>query len=85
MQGEEKGGRSRGAGAGAGLEGEGREETSSGPLTLMKEREHCEATALATSVLPVPGGPYSSTPDLLFSPRGISAGIQQEVRANYPT
>jgi hypothetical protein len=35
---------------------------SSGPLTEKKLREHDVATALATSVLPVPGGPYRRTP-----------------------
>mmetsp|Transcript_10455 Transcript_10455/g.26588 ORF Transcript_10455/g.26588 Transcript_10455/m.26588 type:complete len:276 (-) Transcript_10455:8-835(-) len=36
---------------------------SSGPLTLRKLTVHSLATALASSVLPVPGGPYSSTPE----------------------
>src|SRR5262245_57879801 len=35
---------------------------SSGPLTEKKLRANDVATALASSVLPVPGGPYSSTP-----------------------
>lgn len=37
---------------------------SSGPLTLIKLRLHSVATAFATSVLPVPGGPYKRRPDL---------------------
>lgn len=36
--------------------------SSSGPLTLMKASAHSVATARATSVLPVPGGPYSRIP-----------------------
>ena len=35
---------------------------SSGPLTLRKWHPDGAATALASKVLPVPGGPYSSTP-----------------------
>lgn len=35
---------------------------SSGPLTEKKLSEHEVATALARSVLPVPGGPYSRMP-----------------------
>jgi len=35
---------------------------SSGPLTEKKFREQEVATALAISVLPVPGGPYSKMP-----------------------
>ena len=34
----------------------------SGPFTLMKFTWHSLATARASSVFPVPGGPYSSTP-----------------------
>mmetsp|Transcript_27045 Transcript_27045/g.66691 ORF Transcript_27045/g.66691 Transcript_27045/m.66691 type:complete len:291 (+) Transcript_27045:295-1167(+) len=44
-------------------------ERSSGPLTLMKQAPLSLATALASSVLPQPGGPYSSTPALVESPR----------------
>ena len=36
--------------------------TSSDPMTRMKQASVLLATALAQSVLPVPGGPYSSTP-----------------------
>merc|ERR1719336_3238570 len=36
--------------------------TSSDPMTLMKQASVLLATALAQRVLPVPGGPYSSTP-----------------------
>ena len=36
--------------------------TSSEPETLMKQHSVWWATARASSVLPVPGGPYSSTP-----------------------
>ena len=37
--------------------------SSSGPLILMKLRPISFATTAATSVLPVPGAPYNSTPD----------------------
>ena len=43
-------------------------ERSSGPLTLKKWTLHSVATALARSVLPVPGGPNSSTPLRTFCP-----------------
>ena len=36
--------------------------TSSDPMTLMKHASVRFATALASNVLPVPGGPKSSTP-----------------------
>merc|ERR1719347_2559594 len=36
--------------------------TSSDPMTLIKQASVLLATALAHSVLPVPGGPYSNTP-----------------------
>ena len=36
--------------------------TSSGPFTLRKRNEHSVATALASKVFPVPGGPYRSAP-----------------------
>ena len=36
--------------------------TSSEPMTRMKQASVRFATALAQRVLPVPGGPYSSTP-----------------------
>merc|ERR1719270_52655 len=36
--------------------------TSSDPMTLIKQASVLLATALAQRVLPVPGGPYSSTP-----------------------
>mmetsp|Transcript_8871 Transcript_8871/g.25305 ORF Transcript_8871/g.25305 Transcript_8871/m.25305 type:complete len:406 (+) Transcript_8871:325-1542(+) len=41
---------------------------SSGPFTLRKFILNSVAIALARSVFPVPGGPYKSTPDLLFRP-----------------
>mmetsp|Transcript_18411 Transcript_18411/g.58528 ORF Transcript_18411/g.58528 Transcript_18411/m.58528 type:complete len:201 (-) Transcript_18411:215-817(-) len=43
-------------------------ESSSGPLTLRKCTRHSVATALASSVLPVPGGPKRRTPLRTFSP-----------------
>jgi hypothetical protein len=46
---------------------------SSGPLTLMKLQEHWVATALASRVLPLPGGPYSSTPERRRSPPANSS------------
>mmetsp|Transcript_26635 Transcript_26635/g.63116 ORF Transcript_26635/g.63116 Transcript_26635/m.63116 type:complete len:393 (-) Transcript_26635:1403-2581(-) len=47
---------------------------SSGPFTPRKLVEHSLATALASSVLPVPGGPYSRTPERCRSPPLNSAG-----------
>lgn len=38
--------------------------SNSGPLTERKLREHEVATAFANSVLPVPGGPYNSMPEV---------------------
>ena len=48
--------------------------SSSGPLTEKKLSEHVVATALASSVLPVPGGPYRSTPLRFFTPSLNSSG-----------
>mmetsp|Transcript_18815 Transcript_18815/g.58534 ORF Transcript_18815/g.58534 Transcript_18815/m.58534 type:complete len:565 (+) Transcript_18815:64-1758(+) len=48
--------------------------TSSGPFTERKLRPHSVATAFATSVLPVPGGPYSSTPERACRPLAKSSG-----------
>mmetsp|Transcript_12193 Transcript_12193/g.51358 ORF Transcript_12193/g.51358 Transcript_12193/m.51358 type:complete len:237 (-) Transcript_12193:798-1508(-) len=42
--------------------------SSSGPLMEMKLARHSFATALAASVLPQPGGPYSSTPPPALRP-----------------
>lgn len=39
--------------------------SSSGPLTERKLRPHCVATAFASNVLPVPGGPCSNSPDTI--------------------
>ena len=38
--------------------------SSSGPLMLMKLSPHSLATTPASSVFPVPGGPYRRSPDL---------------------
>mmetsp|Transcript_3096 Transcript_3096/g.7746 ORF Transcript_3096/g.7746 Transcript_3096/m.7746 type:complete len:326 (+) Transcript_3096:376-1353(+) len=52
---------------------------SSGPFTLRKFMWNSVAMALAKSVLPVPGGPYSSTPDLrrrsLLKSQGYLSGV----------
>ena len=47
---------------GAGVESRTYFWTSSEPETLMKVQSVWWATALASKVLPVPGGPYSNTP-----------------------
>lgn len=46
------------------------------PVHLRKLREHSVATALARRVFPVPGAPYSSTPDLR-RPGGKSSGWER--------
>lgn len=40
-------------------------------IYLRKLREHSVATALASNVFPVPGGPYSKTPDVNTQPKPL--------------
>ena len=57
--------RGRGARRLADVRGEGARQQ---PLTERNASAHCDATAFAISVLPLPGGPYSSTPDRVRIP-----------------
>merc|ERR1719195_1206882 len=61
--------------------------TSSDPMTLMKQASVLLATALAHSVLPVPGGPYRRTPLGGSMPRltnlsGWSSGVSTTSRSS---
>jgi len=49
--------------------------SNSGPLTEMKLNPASFATALASRVLPQPGGPQSNTPDGLVNPMSAYSSL----------